>query len=52
MKYNLEHFSKIMETQLKEEAKEIVQQSDILSQNKLNNYYIFCFLKLSNKTLI
>ncbi len=30
MKYNLEHFSEIMETQLPEEAKEIAKQSDIL----------------------
>ena len=30
MKYNLEHFSEIMETQLSEEAKEIGKQSDIL----------------------
>ena len=28
MKYNLEHFSEIMETQLSEEAKEIAKQSD------------------------
>ena len=30
MKYNLEHFSEIMETQLPEEAKEIGRQSDML----------------------
>lgn len=30
MKYNLEHFSEIMETRLPEEAKEIAKQSDIL----------------------
>ena len=30
MKYNLEHFSEIMETQLSEEAKEIAKQSDVL----------------------
>lgn len=30
MKYNLEHFSEIMETQLTEEVKEIGKQSDIL----------------------
>ncbi len=30
MKYNLEHFSEIMETQLPEEAKEIGKQSDML----------------------
>lgn len=30
MKYNLEHFSEIMETQFSEEAKEIGKQSDIL----------------------
>ncbi len=30
MKYNLEHFSEIMETQLSEEAKEIGKQSDML----------------------
>jgi len=30
MKYNLEHFSEIMETQLPKEAKEIAKQSDIL----------------------
>ena len=30
MKYNLEHFSEIMEKQLPEEAKEIAKQSDIL----------------------
>ncbi|MBD5526015.1 MAG: MerR family DNA-binding transcriptional regulator [Lachnospiraceae bacterium] len=30
MKYNLEHFSEIMETQLSEEVKEIGKQSDIL----------------------
>ncbi|MBD5476734.1 MAG: MerR family transcriptional regulator [Lachnospiraceae bacterium] len=30
MKYNLEHFSEIMEKQLSEEAKEIAKQSDIL----------------------
>ena len=30
MKYNLEHFSEIMETQLSEEAKEIAKRSDIL----------------------
>ena len=30
MKYNLEHFSEIMETQLPEEAKEAGQQSDLL----------------------
>lgn len=30
MKYNLEHFSEILETQLPEEAKEIARQSDML----------------------
>ena len=30
MKYNLEHFSEIMETQLSEEAKEIAKRSDML----------------------
>lgn len=30
MKYNLEHFSEIIETQLPEEAKEIARQSDML----------------------
>jgi len=30
MKYNLEHFSEIMETKLPEEAKEIARQSDML----------------------
>ena len=30
MKYNLEHFSEIMDTKLSEEAKEIAKQSDIL----------------------
>lgn len=30
MKYNLEHFSEIMETQLSVEAEEIVKQSDVL----------------------
>ena len=30
MKYNLEHFSEIMETQLPEKAKEIARQSDML----------------------
>ena len=30
MKHNLEHFSKLMETQLTEEVKEIGKQSDIL----------------------
>lgn len=30
MKYNLEHFSEIMETSLPEETREIVSQSDML----------------------
>ena len=30
MKYNLEHFSEIMDTKLSEEAKELAEQSDML----------------------